>query len=61
MCRDCRHWKAEEAFLERETRFAPCALKPDRLVPDRRLPGGKAFQAYVASETYECERFSIKG
>ena len=57
MCRDCQHWSTREAFTEHGTRFAPCALKPDRVVADSRVAGGKVLQAYVAGETYECPRF----
>jgi len=57
VCRNCQHWNRREAFEERGTRFAPCALMPDRQVADRRLPGGKEWQAYVMGETYACAKF----
>jgi hypothetical protein len=56
MCRDCPHWKRNEAFTD-HGRWAPCALKPDKVVQDRRMPVGMERQAYVTSETYECREF----
>ena len=58
MCRDCRHWRRGEARDDFGTYFAPCALKPDVTVRDKRLPGGLDVQAYLVSETYDCRRFT---
>lgn len=60
MCQECQHWKRYEAFNDRGIDFAPCALKPDRVVMDRRVPGGTDWQAYVTSATFECGSFRSK-
>lgn len=57
MCRDCRHWITREAFDSQGLRFAPCALKPDRIVKDRRTPTGTDLQAYVTEAGFECAQF----
>lgn len=60
MCATCKHWERHRSFVEHDTRFAPCALRPDMTVPDRRTPSGREVQAYVMSETYECGKFAEK-
>jgi hypothetical protein len=57
MCRDCRHWRRHEARDDYGVLFAPCALKPDVMVRDKRMPNGVDVQAYVTSESYRCTRF----
>ncbi len=58
MCRDCPHWRRLAGWRAPDGDFAPCALKPDRYVDDRRAPGGKTLQAYVTSATYLCKDFA---
>lgn len=58
MCADCQHWKRREAFEAQGLQFAPCALRPDVLVRDRRFEGERDLQAYVTQSTYRCERFA---
>lgn len=57
MCADCRYWLTREAFEDHGLRFAPCALRPDRVVTDKRVPGGKVLQAYATQDTYACAKF----
>lgn len=54
MCRDCRHWKRSESHTDHGTLFAPCWLKPDRIVSDKRAPGGNVEQGYVMAGDYVC-------
>ena len=60
MCKDCRHWKRHEGYVAMDLVFAPCALKPDRVVPDRRDPRGWVEQAYATQDTYECGRYASR-
>ncbi len=57
MCRDCSHWKRREMFTSHGLQFAPCTLKPDRMVTDKRDPRGVVEQAYVMQDSYACGRF----
>lgn len=57
MCRDCQHWRRRAAYEEYGIRWAPCALKPDHVVVDRRVPGGKESVGYVTDAIYTCSRF----
>ena len=57
MCIDCQHWKRREAFEADGLVFAPCTLKPDRMVQDKRVAGGRTEQAYRTQSTYECRRY----
>ena len=59
MCRDCQHWDERAAYSD-YVRFAPCRLKPDTNVKDRRVPRGYTEQRYRMSETYECMKFEPK-
>ena len=61
MCKDCRHWKTFEGFESHGLRFAPCALKPDKVIQDRRVHGGRDLQSYVTEATYECAKFQSQG
>lgn len=62
MCRDCHWWHQDspDAFRDGWSQWVPCALKPDKVVVDKRVLGGFDRQAYVMSETYECKLF-MKG
>jgi hypothetical protein len=58
MCRACQHWLRSVAKEDFGTMFAPCALKPDKDVPESRYPPLRTYrQEYVMSETYRCSRF----
>lgn len=58
ICRTCKHWRRDLAAPDFGVLFAPCALKPDKDVPESRYPPLRAVpQEYVMSETYRCSRF----
>ena len=60
MCRDCRHWRVERVIIADGIAFAPCALKPDKLVRDRRTRDGLEEQTYRMASTYVCKQFSAQ-
>lgn len=60
MCRECRFRKTAEAFTDRGVSYAPCSLRIDRWVPDKRRPEGRDWQAYVMTEDYVCSAFESK-
>lgn len=57
MCKTCKFWQVAEAYDAAGIMVAPCALKPDMMVKDRRVPGGLILQAYVTQDDYECVRY----
>ena len=60
MCRDCPNWCRQAIIVEHGDSFASCALKPDRFVRDKRVPGGLVEQADRTSATYECKDFPVR-
>lgn len=57
-CASCRYWWGHSAFKDNSgTRYAPCDLKPDKVVRDRRYPSRTDVQSYLCSETYSCPAF----
>jgi hypothetical protein len=56
LCSTCKHWLKEQSFLHGSTRFAPCALKPDKMVKDTRLISKTVEQNYRTSWTYTCPK-----
>lgn len=58
MCQDCVYWQRAQAHRSNGLLFAPCALKPDTVVRDRRMPRGLDLQAYVTAAAYVCAKFT---
>lgn len=60
MCRDCQHWQHHEVEELGGLRFARCALRPERIIRDRRRPTGTDIQAYVTQDSYACDSYTQK-